>query len=269
MTEPNPDILRRAGEVAQELAYEAGALLREAVKVERRVEYKGTVDLVTDADKASEELVANGLREAFPDHRLSGEEGATGATESDYGWLIDPLDGTTNFAHGYAHFAVSIAMEYRGEPVVGAIYDPLKDEMFFGAKGQGATLNGLPIRVSLVTELIQALLATGFSYDINERAHAFRLFEAFSNASQGVRRDGSASLDIAWVAAGRLDAYFERPVNAWDIGAGVVIAREAGATVTALDGGPYRLHEREVCCTNGVLHEQVVQLISKTLAGGV
>lgn len=266
MTEPNPEILRRAGELAKRLAYDAGEQLRQAARTERRISYKGTIDLVTDADEAAEKLIVAGIHAAFPDHRLSGEEGSTGAAESDYGWLIDPLDGTTNFAHGYPQWAVSIAMEFQGEPVVGSVYDPMKDEMFFAVKGQGATLNGAPIHISAVPELIQALTATGFSYNIAERAPAFALWEAFNNTTQGMRRGGAAALDIVWVAAGRLDAYFERPVNAWDIGAGVIIAREAGATVTAMDGGPYRLYEREICCTNGVLHEHVVQLITNTLA---
>ncbi len=265
MTEPNPDILQRAGDLAKELAYAAGAQAREAAGTERRIAFKGTVDLVTDADEAAEKLIVEGVRAAFPDHRLTGEEGATGADDSEYGWYIDPIDGTTNFAHGYAHWAVSIMMEHRGEPVVGAVYDPMKDEMFFAVKGQGATLNDAPIRVSTVPELLQALTATGFSYNIAERAPAFALWQAFNNNAQGMRRGGAAALDMVWVAAGRLDAYLERPINTWDVGAGVIIAREAGATVSMMDGRPYDLHGQEVCCTNGVLHEQVIDLIRQTL----
>lgn len=266
MTEPNPEILQRAGALAKTLAYDAARLILDMAATERRIAYKGAIDLVTDADEAAEKLIVAGIHDAFPEHRLSGEEGATGAADSDYGWFIDPIDGTTNFAHGYAHWAVSIMMEYRGEPVVGAVYDPSKDEMFFAVKGQGATLNDVPIRVTPETELIRALVATGFSYNISERVPTFALWEAFNNASQGMRRGGAAALDMVWVAAGRLDAYFERPINTWDVGAGVIIAREAGATVTAIDGGPYDLYDREVCCTNGPLHEQVVHLIRKTLA---
>jgi myo-inositol-1(or 4)-monophosphatase len=266
VTELNPDILQQAGELAKRLAYEAGALLRDAVSKERTITYKGAIDLVTDADEAAEKLIVVGIHAVFPDHRLSGEEGSTGAAESDYGWVIDPLDGTTNFAHGYAHWAVSIAMEFDGQPVVGAVYDPMMDEMFFAVKGQGATLNGQPIRVSSVPDLMQALVSTGFSYDVTERAPAYALWEAFNDRAQAVRRGGAAALDMTWVAAGRQDGFFERPVNNWDVGAGVIIAREAGATVTAMDGGPYQFNEREVCCTNGLLHDQVVQLITNTLA---
>jgi myo-inositol-1(or 4)-monophosphatase len=265
VTEPNAEILQRAGALAKTLAYAAGAQVLEMEKSERRIDYKGSVDLITDADEAAERLIVRGIREEFPDHRLTGEEGGTGAVESDYGWYIDPIDGTTNFAHGYAHWAVSIMMEFRGEPVVGAVYDPPKDEMFFAVKGQGATLNGEPISVTAEGDLRRALTATGFSYDIAERKPAFALWEVFNNAAQGMRRGGAAALDMVWVAAGRLDAYFERPINSWDVGAGVIIAREAGATVTALDGGMYEIDAREVCCTNGVLHEQVVQLITNTL----
>lgn len=266
IAEAHSEVIQRAGALAQDLAYKAGELLREALSTERRITHKGEVDLVTDADEASEKLVVEGIRTVFPEHRLTGEEGATGAEESDYGWVVDPLDGTTNFAHGYPHFAVSIGLEFRGEPVVGVIYDPMRDEMFFAIKGEGATLNGQPIRVSSVPTLMQAMLAMGFSYDISERGPTYALWTEFNNQSQAVRRDGSAALAMTWVACGRLDAYFEKPVNNWDVGAGVVIAREAGATVTALDGSPYVLSEREVCCSNGVLHEQVVQLITNTLA---
>jgi myo-inositol-1(or 4)-monophosphatase len=264
VTGPDNDILREAGELARRLAYEAGAQLRDAVGKERTITYKGAIDLVTDADEAAEKLIVSGIREAFPDHRLTAEEGSSGAAESDYGWTIDPLDGTTNFAHGYAHWAVSIAMEYRGDPVVGAVYDPMKDEMFFAVKGRGATLNDEPIRVSTVAMLKQALCSTGFSYDISERAPAFALWETFSNEAQAMRRGGAAALDMAWTAAGRIDAYFETPTNHWDVGAGVVLAREAGATVTAMDGSPYAFGGREVCCTNGLLHDQVLRLIAQT-----
>lgn len=260
-------VLRNARDLAEKAAYEAGALLRERVKTERVITHKGTVDLVTDADEESELLISRRLLGAFPDFRLAGEEGATGAVESDYGWLIDPIDGTTNFAHGYPHFAVSICLEFRGRPVVGIIYDPMRDEMFVGAEGQGATLNGESIRVSRTETLIGALGATGFSYDIAARQEGAALWAAFNDRLQGLRRDGAAALNMAWVAAGRLDAYWERPVNGWDVGAGVAIAREAGATVTSLEGNPYQLHGTEVACTNGLLHEQVVVLVRETLDG--
>lgn len=261
------EILARARELAVRTAHEAGALLRDRVKTERVISHKGVVDLVTDADEESERLVAGALREAFPEFRLSGEEGATGALESDYGWLIDPIDGTTNFAHGYPHFAVSICLEYRGTPVVGVVYDPMRDEMFVGVEGQGATLNDDPIQVSTVDTLIHALAATGFSYDIDARQQATALWNVFNGRLQGLRRDGAAALNMVWVAAGRLDAFWESPVNGWDVGAGAVIAREAGGVVTSLTGDAYDLSGTEVTCTNAALHEQVVALIRETIAG--
>lgn len=260
------DVLLRARRVAEDVAREAGALLRDRVKTERVITHKGTVDLVTDADEESERLISTVLMTAFPDFRLAGEEGATGATGSEYGWLIDPIDGTTNFAHGYPHFAVSICLEYRGTPVVGVVYDPMRDEMFVGVEGQGSTLNGEPLRVSRIDTLLQALGATGFSYDLDARQNSTALWTTFNNLFQGLRRDGAAALNMVWVAAGRLDAFWEKPVNGWDVGAGVVIAREAGATVTGIGGDPYCLDGIEVACTNGLLHEQLIGGIRQNLA---
>jgi len=257
-------ILHEAREVAERTGRAAGALLRERVRTERVINHKGAVDLVTDADEESERLIADALREAFPAFRLTGEEGASGAVEHDYGWIIDPIDGTTNFAHGYPHFAVSICLEFRGTPVVGVVYDPMRDEMFVGVEGEGATLNGEVIHVSTQSEMIQALGATGFSYDIGARQEAAALWNAFNDRLQGLRRDGSAALNMAWVAVGRLDTYFEAPVNGWDVGAGAVIAQEAGGRISTLSGAEYDLAVPEMLCTNGHLHEQVLALIEQT-----
>lgn len=257
-------ILQQASELAVKTAYEAGALLRDRVKTERVINHKGTVDLVTDADEESERLVSTALKGAFPDFRLTGEEGATGAPSNDYGWLIDPIDGTTNFAHGYPHFAVSICLEFRQTPVVGVVYDPMRDEMFVGVEGQGATLNERTIQASTVDTLIQSLGATGFNYDIDTRQEQYALWNAFNDRVQGLRRDGSAALNTVWVASGRLDLFYEKPINGWDVGAGAVIAREAGAVVTRLSGDAYDTTAEEVLCTNAYLHETVVSLICET-----
>lgn len=262
-------VLSEALTVATSLAREAGALLHERVGGRRDVAHKGTIDIVTDADVASETLIVAGVREAFPGFRLIGEEGsrttAGEASESDYGWVIDPLDGTTNFAHGYPHFAVSIGLEFKGRPVVGVVYDPMRDELFTAVDGDGATLNGEPISVSNADALITSLLATGFPYDLTRREESTGLWIAFNNQTQGVRRDGSAALNLCYVAAGRLDSFYERPLNAWDIGAGAVIVREAGGLVTAFDGRPFDLYGREVlACTPG-LHEAMVTVISQTV----
>lgn len=261
---PDADVLDRAEETAIALAKEAGLLIRERLHEFRAVTHKGTVDLVTDADQASEVVVAGGIRQAFPEHRLIGEEGARGSESSSWGWVIDPIDGTTNYAHRYPHFCVSIALEYEGEAVLGVVYDPMRDELFRGRIGQGAFLNDVPLHVSETETLIQSLLATGFSYNIAERGVAYALWADINSHAQGVRRDGSAALDMCYVAAGRLDGYFERPVNPWDIGAGAIIVTEAGGTLSALGGGAFGFYDREVVATNGRIHGQLVERIRLT-----
>lgn len=264
------ETVAKAAPLACFLAREAGAILRDRLHDVRQVTYKGVIDIVTDVDHASEALITNGIRGVFPDHRITGEEGAVGAPDQTpatqpFGWIIDPLDGTTNYTHRYPHFAVSVALEYEGEPVAGAVYDPMRDELFAAERGKGATLNGQPVRVSHTAELQQALMATGFSYDLAEREHAARLWEVFNDSVQGLRRDGAAALDIVWVAAGRLDGYFERPVQAWDMAAGILIAREAGGRVTALEHDGFDVYTPEALVTNGVLHDQIRALILRTL----
>lgn len=210
-------------------------------------------------------MISAGIMSQFPDHRLTAEEGAIGSDESPYRWLIDPIDGTTNFAHGQPHWAVSICLEYLGTPIMGVVYDVPKREMFTAIVGQGAYLNQSPIRVTTTENLKQSIGATGFSYDISERANSFRLWETFSQNSRAMRRFGAAALDMVWVACGRLDFYFERPINNWDVSAGVIICREAGATVSKTNGTAYEIEDREICATNGHLHQQVVSLIRETL----
>jgi myo-inositol-1(or 4)-monophosphatase len=196
---------------------------------------------------------------------MTGEEGSVGAPvtmdEQPFGWAFDPLDGTTNYAHRFPHFAVSLCLEFRGEPVMGVVYDPMRDEMFAARKGHGATLNGEPIAVSATTDLQHALLASGFSYDVNDRVQQFVLWEDFNNLARGVRRPGAAALDLCYVASGRLDGYWERPVNAWDMGAGVVIVREAGGTVTALEHDGFDLYTPEALASNGHLHPPMREVI--------
>ncbi len=262
------EVLAQARPFASELAREAGGLLRNFQAGEFAIEFKGDIDLVTDADKASEKLIADRIRETFPSHRLTGEEGAEASAAEDdspFGWVIDPLDGTTNFAHRYPHFAVSICLEYQGEPVLGVVYDPMRDELFVGIKGSGATLNERPLQVSTTSTLNHALMATGFSYDVTQRDESAALWTAFNNGTRGLRRDGAAALDMCWVAAGRLDGYFERPVNAWDIGAGVVIVREAGGRVSSLEHDDYDLYGTEVVATNPNLLAPIRKLIASTL----
>lgn len=260
-------LVARAQEVATLLARQAGGILLDRLNTERTVTHKGMVDLVTDADQASEALIHQGLSGAFPDHRLMGEEGSVGAkvsiAEQPWGWVFDPLDGTTNYAHRYPHFAVSIALEYAAVPVMGVVYDPTRDELFAARKDHGATLNGVPIHVTEETELQQSLLATGFSYNMTDRPQQYAMWEIFNNAARGVRRDGAAALNLCWVAAGRLDGFWERPVQAWDMGAGVIIAREAGAKVTALEHEGFDLYTPEALAANPVLHAEIQRLLQE------
>ncbi len=261
------ETIERAFPLARSLALQAGALLRDRLHDQREIEFKGEIDIVTDVDHAAEALIRDSLHEAFPDHRITGEEGAIGSSdpEQPFGWVIDPLDGTTNYAHRYPHFAVSIALEHHGVPVAGAVYDPMRDEMFAARAGHGATLNDRPIRVSTTDRMNRSLMATGFSYDVGSRSQATQLWEAFNNGIQGLRRDGAAALNICWVAAGRLDGYFERPVQSWDMAAGVLIAQEAGGKVTAIEHDGFDIYTPEALVSNGLLHDHIRALILETL----
>jgi myo-inositol-1(or 4)-monophosphatase len=201
-----------AYDLAIQTAHEAGAILRD--KIGRvSVEFKGTVDLVTDADRASEELIGSKISARFPDHRVVGEEGIArepgNGSDAAYTWIVDPLDGTTNYAHGYPHFAVSIALAHAGSILLGVVYDPMRDELFAAERGAGATLNDRPLRVSTIDSLIRSLLATGFSYDLDERDEQLVVWNVIQGITQGLRRDGAAALDLCYVGAGRLDGFWE------------------------------------------------------------
>jgi myo-inositol-1(or 4)-monophosphatase len=226
---------------AESIAREAGALLREFYHRGVRTEYKGDVDLVTEADRASEALIGERLRAAFPDHGIYGEEGTREALDSEFRWYVDPLDGTTNFAHGFPVFCVVLGCEHRhpglaadedGEMVAGVIYDPLRDEMFSAARGAGATLNGEPIHVSRAKSLQESLIATGFPSQKRHRSPNIHFYQEFTLRSHGVRRAGSAAIDLAYVACGRLDGYWEFHLNPWDTSAGYLLLEEAGGRIT-------------------------------------
>ena len=254
---------------AIELAYDAGRLLRERAGRPRQVEFKGEIDLVTEADKAAERLIADGIVARFSSHALVGEEGTTtgvAVEDAEWVWVVDPLDGTTNFTHGYPRFASSILVMRGGAMHAAAVYDPMADELFAAEAGDGAWLNGRPMRVSTTAALRTALIATGFSYDQDLRDQQHLVWSELQRRSRGVRRGGSAALDVCYVAAGRLDGYWERPINAWDIGAGALIVQEAGGRVTAPDGGPFDVFAGEIAATNGVVHGELVAAITAGLA---
>lgn len=261
-------LIDEAHRFAIDLAREAGVLIRDRFNAPRDVDHKGTIDLVTDTDRASERMIAEAIRARFPDHQLLAEEGSTAAdtAASPYRWVVDPLDGTTNFAHRYPHFAVSIGLERDNELLAGAVYDPMRDEMFEAARGQGARLDGTAIHVAERAELIATLLATGFPYDLSARELSNRLWLRFNDRCQGVRRDGAAALDMVWVAAGRLDGYWERPVMPWDKTAGCLIAMEAGAKVTGLTGAPFDVMDHGVTMANPALHAVLLEEISAVIA---
>ena len=262
--------------VAEGIAREAGALLRGFYEKGVATEYKGDVDLVTEADRASEKLIRERLTKAFPTHGIYGEEGTRDQMESEFRWYVDPLDGTTNFAHGFPAFCVVLGLERRpkglganedGEMVAGVIYDPLRDECFVTERGKGAWLNGRPIHVSKTKTLQEALTATGFPSHKRHVSPNIHFYQEFTLRSHGVRRAGSAALDLAYVACGRLDGFWEFHLNPWDTSAGYLLVEEAGGTVTHMDGGKFTLDSREVLATNGLIAGEMISLFEDLFAG--
>jgi myo-inositol-1(or 4)-monophosphatase len=251
--------------VAWRAARLAGGLIRENWQQAKEVHYKSTINLVTATDRQAEEKIVDLLQKNFPDHSILAEEGAAiVSTESAYRWIIDPLDGTTNFAHAYPQFAVSIALEEEGEIVLGVVYDPLREEGFSAVKGEGALLNDAPIKTSEVTELDKALLATGFPYDHRENVDFYlNFFRAFARRSQGIRRAGSAALDLCYLACGRLDGFWELKLQPWDTAAGTLIVREAGGTITDFSGGPFSISGAETLASNGLIHAEMLDALKE------
>ncbi|MFL5322578.1 MAG: inositol monophosphatase family protein [Myxococcaceae bacterium] len=229
---------------AETISRKAGQLLRDRYTDIRTIEFKGGIDLVTDADKASEREIISFINQRYPDHRILAEEsGASGTVVADgFRWVIDPLDGTTNYSHQVPHFCVSVGVEGPGGLLAGVIFDPMSGELFSAGRGQGATVNGAPIRVSTTATIDRALLCTGFPYDVREKPEApVGLFNRFIRKAQGIRRMGSAALDLAYVAAGRFDGFFEFGLKPWDIAAGALIIEEAGGVASGIRGDPLSL----------------------------
>ncbi len=261
---------------AEAIAREAGALLRDFFHRGVHTEYKGDVDLVTEADRASERLITERLRAAFPTHGIFGEEGTRTALDSEFRWYVDPLDGTTNFAHSFPIFCVVLGCEHRppnlpanedGQMIAGVIYDPTRDELFSAERGSGTHLNGHPIHVSRTRTLEESLVATGFPSHKRHRNPNIHFYQQFTLRSHGVRRAGSAALDLAYVAAGRLDAYWEFNLNPWDTSAGFLLVEEAGGRVTHFDGSKFTLDSREVFATNSLVHDEMAALFADMFAG--
>lgn len=242
-----------------EIAREAGTLLMGYFHRRVKVEYKGDVDLVTEADRASEALITKRIRERWPGHNIMGEEGTRSEQGSDYRWYVDPLDGTTNFAHGYPVFCVSLGLEHKDEPVAAVIFDPTRDEMFSAQKDGGAFLNGQAIHVSSVDNLAECLVATGFPSHKRHKNPNIFFYHQITLKTHGVRRAGSAALDLCSVACGRFDGFWEFNLNPWDTAAGVLIVQEAGGRVTRFDGQPFRIDSRETLASNGRVHEALLR----------
>jgi myo-inositol-1(or 4)-monophosphatase len=254
-------------ETAVEIAREAGALL--ATFFERRIpfEIKGEYDLVTEADRASERLIVERLRKHFPSHGIVAEEGGGHESTSGYRWYVDPLDGTTNFAHSFPVFNVTLALESEGELIAGVIFDPIKGELFTAERGGGSYLNGGRIHVSKTSALENALVATGFPSRKRHLNINIHFYHQLGMLTHGVRRCGSAAIDIAYVACGRLEAFWEFGLNPWDMAAGVLLVQEAGGKCSGMRGGPLSLRGPDVLVDNGLLHDEILSLFGEIFAG--
>lgn len=250
-------------ETAVRAAQAAGMVLREHARSGFRIEYKAAINLVTDADRRAEDCIVQTLLAAYPSHSILAEErGQGGTAHSRYQWIIDPLDGTTNFAHGFPFYSVSIGLEYDGECMLGVVLDPVRHELFTAVVGQGARMNGELVRVSTIDTLDKSLLVTGFAYNIRETPNNnLDHFGRMSLRAQAVRRTGSAALDLCYVAAGRFDGYWEVTLSPWDMAAGTVIVREAGGLVSGFTKGQFSLYGQELVATNGLIHDQLLNAL--------
>jgi myo-inositol-1(or 4)-monophosphatase len=249
------------------IAREAGALLVEYFHQHLKIEYKGDADLVTAADRASEVLIRERIGQQWPGHDVLGEEQGLNDQGSEYRWYVDPLDGTTNFAHGYPVFCVSLGLEHRGRVIAAVVYDPTRDELFSAELGKGARLNGEAIQVSKTAALKESLLATGFPSHKRHKNPNIYFYHQITLHSHGVRRAGSAALDLCNVAGGRFDGFWEFNLNPWDTAAGVLIVEEAGGRVTRFDGSPFELDSRETLASNGLIHDALLREFADIFAG--
>ena len=253
------------------IAREAGALLMQYFHQRLKIEYKGDADLVTAADRASEALIRERVAKQFPAHDVMGEEQGLQDRGNEYRWYVDPLDGTTNFAHGYPVFCVSLALERRmaasAQRIAAVVYDPTRDELFSAAQGQGAQLNGAAIQVSKTALLKESLVATGFPSHKRHKNPNIYFYHQITLHSHGVRRAGSAALDLCNVACGRFDGFWEFNLNPWDTAAGVLIVEEAGGRVSRFDGAPFELDSRETLASNGLIHDALLQEFQEIFAG--
>lgn len=249
---------------AKQYAISAGAILQKGFHQKKRVTYKGPIDPVTEFDLKSEKYLVGQIRRHFPDHTILAEEGGGADTKtiSQFRWVLDPLDGTVNFAHGFPMYCVSIGVEFEGRPEVGVVFDPERNELFYASRGKGAFLNGKKIVVSRERRLDRALIATGFAYDIGTaRKNNLGLFARMAKKVQGIRRPGSAALDLCWLAAGRLDGFWELKLYPWDTAAGLVILSEAGAKYSRISGESFSIADQDLLVSNGPLHKPMQKIL--------
>ena len=257
-----PDYLSAAVEISRE----AGALLAELFTQPLEISYKRRSDLVTVADRRSEALIIASLRERFPEHAIVAEEGGNHRSSSDYCWYVDPLDGTTNYAHGFPIYCVTLGLAYRGEVIGGVVYDPTHNDLYTAERGAGAYLNGHRLRVSPTEKLSESLLATGFPPFAANNDLNLQFYSRFTELSHGIRRAGSAALDLCCVAAGRFEGFWELKLNPWDKAAGTLLVTEAGGRVTDVRGGAFNLLGDEVFASNGLVHDQMLEVFAAILA---
>jgi myo-inositol-1(or 4)-monophosphatase len=248
--------------IAEEAGRMAGEMLRQNIDSSREISYKGAVNLVTDFDRRSQEIIFSHLSSQFPDHDFLAEEDLCEQRGSDCRWIIDPIDGTTNYAHNFPIFCVSIALEWKNKVVCGVIYDPMRDEMFSAISGKGAEMNGQKIRISTNGDLDKSLLATGFPYDVREsEVNNIDHFANFATRVQAIRRCGSAALDLCYVACGRFDGFWELKLSPWDVAAGVLIVEESGGCVTDFQGRKTNIYGKDLLASNGLIHEEMIQVL--------
>lgn len=248
--------------ILETIARGAGEILLEGFGRVKSIEHKSTIDLVTEFDRRSESFIVTELHKAFPNHAILAEESGLNTINSDYLWIVDPLDGTTNFAHGFPAFAISIALTLQRKPIIGVVFDPLRNELYAAEVGRGATLNGRLVYVSTQADLGQALIGTGFGYDVRTNPrNNFAQFIQFQQHVQALRYAGSATLNCVWVAAGRLDGYWEFGTKPWDVAGGVLIVREAGGRVTTIDGAENVIGSESIVLSNTHIHAQMLQIL--------
>jgi len=249
---------------ARSLATDAARMVKRGFNRPRRIKYKGRIDPVTEYDLKSEHLITGRIEQRYPHHEILAEEGSATGQRSEYRWVIDPLDGTVNFAHGFPVYCVSVALEYRGEVVVGAVCDPERDELFWSAKGGNAYLNRHRIKVTNERNLERSLLATGFAYDIGTaKRNNLGLFARMAKKAQGIRRAGSAAIDLCWLACGRIDGFWELKLRPWDTAAATLIVKNAGGRITRVDGRPYSILDNDLLASNSRIHTAMGEVLTR------